>query len=162
MRDTLRYLWLTIKHKWFVFLAGLATKAPLWRLLIHDWSKFTLAEAPYYGRQFFGAADEPYGFSCAWNHHQKTNPHHWEYWVMVSGHNRGGYEDGCALRMPQGYVREMVADWLGASRAYEGVWPTSLETWPWWQDNFDRLRLHSDTRALCLLIVWSYFEKRSR
>jgi len=32
----MKYFILTLKHKWFVFLAGLKTKAPLWRLIIHD------------------------------------------------------------------------------------------------------------------------------
>jgi hypothetical protein len=35
-----RYLSYVVRHKWFVLLAGIKTGAPLWRLLIHDWSKF--------------------------------------------------------------------------------------------------------------------------
>ena len=149
----MKYIWLTVKHKWFVLLAGLKTKAPLWRLVIHDWSKFTPSEAPHYGRQFFGAGDDPLGFSRAWNHHQKTNPHHLEYWVMASGHERGGFPDGSALPMPEHFVREMVADWLGACRAYEGAWPSSFETWAWWQKNFARLNLHPETRELALKVA---------
>jgi hypothetical protein len=38
-REDVKYFWLTIMHKWFVFLAGFKTGAPLWRLIIHDWSK---------------------------------------------------------------------------------------------------------------------------
>lgn len=131
---TLRYLWLTVRHKVFVFRAGLRTGAPLWRLLIHDWTKFTPAEAPHYGRQFFGAADDPEGFARAWLHHQNHNPHHWEYWIPRTAHTRGGYEDNASLPMPGWAVREMVADWMGASRAYEGSWPTDTETWPWFRD----------------------------
>lgn len=116
MTPTLKYAWLTAKHKWFVFLAGLRTGAPLWNLLLHDWHKFLPAELPHYGRQFFGAADDPVGFSQAWNHHQKLGKHHPEYWVMVSGHTRGGFPDGSPLPMPERYVREMLADWMGASR----------------------------------------------
>lgn len=153
MKPTLQYLWLTCKHKWFVFRAGLKTKTPLHLLIIHDWSKFTPSEAPHYGRQFFGSKDDPLGFSRAWNHHQKTNPHHWEYWVMVTGHNRGGFPDGSALPMPEKYAREMLADWLGASRAYEGKWPKSLESWNWWAKNFAGLNLHPETRAFLLRIV---------
>ena len=153
MIPTLKYIWLTIKHKWFVFLAGLKTKTPLWQLIIHDWSKLTLSEAPHYGRQFFGKGDDPLGFSYAWNHHQKSNKHHWEYWVMVTGHNRGGFPDGAALPMPERYVREMVADWMGASRAYEGKWPVTLGRWPWWQKNFSKLNLHPKTRERCLNIA---------
>ena len=157
MIPILKYLWLTIKHKCFVFLAGLKTKTPLYLLIIHDWSKFTFAEAPHYGRQFFGTADDSLGFSNAWNHHQKINKHHWEYWVMVSGHNRGGYLDGSALPMPEKYAREMVADWMGASRAYEGKWPQSLETWGWFQNNFAKINIHPETRVLILKILQEVF-----
>jgi hypothetical protein len=150
---TLKYLWLTTKHKYFVFKAGLKTKTPIWRLVIHDWSKFTIFEAPHYGRQFFGSANDPLGFSYAWLHHQLNNAHHWEYWVMVSGHNRGGYPDGSPLPMPEKYVREMVADWMGASRAYEGKWPENLEKWEWWRNNFEKIKLHPQTRNLCRKVV---------
>jgi hypothetical protein len=43
-----------VRHKWFVLLAGLKTGAPLWRLIIHDWSKFTPAERGPYVRPFYG------------------------------------------------------------------------------------------------------------
>ena len=25
-------------------------------------------------------SDVDYNFDVAWNHHQKNNPHHWQYW----------------------------------------------------------------------------------
>jgi len=150
---TLKYLRLTVIHKWFVFLAGRKTGAPLWRLIIHDWSKFTPSEAPHYGRQFFGAKSDPLGFSYAWNHHQKNNPHHWEYWVPESGHDRGGYKDREPLPVPMHFVREMVADWFGASRAYEGKWPDSVDSWDWYAKNFHTLNLHPDTRIACVRII---------
>lgn len=49
---TLKYMSLTMVHKWYVFLAGLKTGAPIWRLIIHDWSKFTPAEAPALSYKF--------------------------------------------------------------------------------------------------------------
>lgn len=157
MTYTLKYLWLTLKHKVFVFRAGLRTKAPIFRLLIHDWSKFTFAEAPHYGRQFFGPADEPLNFSKAWLHHQNINPHHWEYWVPRTQHNRGGLEG--ALPMPEWAVREMVADWLGASRAYEGSWPKSIESWTWLQQNLDKITVHSDTKKMINQVLKEVFEE---
>lgn len=143
---TWKYIWLTCKHKWFVFLAGWQTGAPLGRLIIHDWSKFLPSEAPHYGRQFFGPADDPVNFALAWNYHQKRHPHHWEYWQMVTGHNRGGLPDGSPLPMPEWAVREMVADWMGASRAYEGQWPTAA--WPWLHREGikDLQRMHPETQ----------------
>jgi|SRR6056300_15336 len=153
MIPTLKYISLTIKHKFFVFQAGIKTKAPLWRLVIHDWTKFTLAEAPHYGRQFFGDQSDPLGFSYAWLHHQRNNPHHWEYWIPITGHNRGGFGDLEPLPMPEWAVREMVADWMGAGRAYEGRWPCA--DWPWLVDNWANMseRMHSDTRDRVRLVV---------
>lgn len=147
MIPTLQYLWLTLRHKLFVFRAGLRTGAPIWRLVVHDWSKFTPAEAPHYGRQFFGAKDDPDGFARAWLHHVHCNPHHWEHWIPITGHGRGDSGDLVPLPMPEWAVREMVADWLGASRAYGGSWPLTFFGWAWFCDNWYSIsrRLHPDT-----------------
>lgn len=152
---TLRYMWLTTKHKAFVFRAGLETGAPWWRLAIHDWSKYTPAEAPHYGRQFFGAKDDPNGFARAWLHHQNVNPHHWEYWISRTGHDRASHLKG-SLRMPMWAVREMVADWLGASRAYEGTWPKDWKSWRWLRENLRSKvlpRVHPETRQDILAVL---------
>ncbi len=143
----MQYLWLTIKHKWFVFLADRRTKAPLWRLIIHDWSKFLPCELPHYQRQFFGKADDPKGFMTAWIHHQNHNPHHWEYWIPRTGHIRCDppYPNNEPIEMPTWAVREMVADWLGAGRAYDGVWPLPSD-WPWFEKNLPKMNLHPRTR----------------
>jgi hypothetical protein len=50
----LRYLSYVVCHKWFVFVAGLKTGAPFWRLLIHDWSKFMPSEWRPYVLSFYG------------------------------------------------------------------------------------------------------------
>ncbi len=43
-----------LKHKWHVLCAGLKLNVPLWRLIIHDWSKLTPIEWFAYTRYFFG------------------------------------------------------------------------------------------------------------
>ena len=154
---TLQYVWLTIKHKYFVFRAGIKTRAPIWNLVIHDWTKFLPSEAPHYGRQFFGSADDALGFTKAWLHHQSFNPHHWEYWIPRSGHSRGGYEDNQPISMPEPYVREMVADWMGASRAYEGSYPTELTEWQWMQKNWGKLNLHKHSRIRIIMVLQEVF-----
>ena len=150
---TLRYLWLTSKHKSYVFRAGLKTGAPIWRLIIHDWTKFTWHEAPHYGRQFFGDRSQPLKFSYAWNHHQKSNPHHWEYWIPLTGHDKGGYKDLEPLPMPDWAIKEMIADWMGASRAYNGEWPSEL--WAWLDENWESVssRMHPETKEKVVEIV---------
>ena len=148
----MNYLWLTCKHKWFVLVAGLTMVGgvPLWRLLLHDWTKLTPSELPHYQRQFFGKADDPEGFVRCWLHHQNRNAHHWEYWIPRTGHTRCAppYPDDQPIPMPGWAWREMVADWMGASRAYEGHWPAP-GTWTWLKKNYGKVRprLHPWTRV---------------
>lgn len=144
---SLKYAWLTLKHKWFVIVAGVRLRVPLRRLLLHDLSKFGFYEIGHYGRQFFGDHNDPLGFSYAWLHHQKYNLHHWEAWIPVSGHTRGGYPGGEPLPMPLMYVREMVADWFAASRTYEGKWPEPGK-WKWFGEHYCKIKVHKDTRRV--------------
>ncbi len=137
-----RYFILTIKHKWYVFLAGLKVGAPIWHLIIHDWSKFFPSELPHYGRQFCGKGDDPLGFATCWLKHQNRHPHHWEFWVSRSGRQFNNEP----LPMPLWAVREMVADWVGASRAYEGFWP-DRHNWIWLQKKLPGMILHPTTKA---------------
>ena len=149
----LAYLRYVLAHKWWVFLAGIRVGAPLWRLVIHDWSKFTPAEWGPYVRQFFSPSGErrmvrePDGryrihtasdeFQLAWLHHQR-NRHHWQAWISI--------EDGGELRplpMPRSYVLEMVADWMGAGRAITGRW----EAREWYDRKKGRMVLHPETCA---------------
>lgn len=150
----MKYLWLIFKHKWFVFRAGLKVKASIWLLLIHDLSKFYPCELSYYQRQFFGKADDPSGFINCWIHHQNHNPHHWEYWIPRTGHNRCDppYQDGKPVPMPEKYVREMIADWMGAGRAYEGKYP-DINNWTWYINNKNRIIVHADTQILIDKII---------
>lgn len=141
----MQYLLKTIEHKWYVLWASIRVGLPLWRALVHDLSKFAGAELPHYDRQFFGVRDDPEGFARAWLHHQNCNDHHWEYWITRSDHSHGGSGavDGC-LPMPEECVTEMVADWLGASKAYTGSWDMA----DWLAHNLEKMRLHPETRQL--------------
>lgn len=63
MKRHLRYLSYVVRHKWFVLLAGLIeTGAPLWRLVIHDWSKFTPGEWGPYVAEFYGESPDTLAF----------------------------------------------------------------------------------------------------
>lgn len=153
---TLRYAWLVVRHKWFVFVAGIRTGCPLWRLVTHDLSKFGWAELPHYGRQFFGEADQPDRLIECWIHHQNHNDHHWEYWIPRTGHNRctPPYPAGEPVVMPMAAVQEMVADWLGAGRAYEGRWPEP-GGWSWLQHYFKDIarNIAPGTRDKLLIVM---------
>jgi len=150
---TIKYFRITVVHKWFVLVAGLRLRVSLWRLIAHDWTKFIPQNTRQYGRQFFGDQGDPLGFAITWCRHQNAHDHHWEFWIPRTGHNRSvpPYPDNEPLPMPEMAIREMVADWYGASRAYEGKWPNG--SWPWFEKNFDKIRLHPQTRARVLEIV---------
>ena len=194
MRAHLKYLSYVLRHKWFVLLAGLRVGAPLWRLLVHDWTKFLPCEWGPYVEKFYGRArvgqrvagvadnsgfsgvvrktrpstspgkvdcfieptdgiqPRPWwawsyeverpavdaAFDRAWLHHQHANPHHWQHWVLRE--DSGAVK---ALPMPEHFVREMVADWMGAGRAITGKW----EAAEWYTKNAGKMTLHPDTRA---------------
>ena len=140
MRAHLQYASYVARHKWFVFRAGLKVGAPLWRLIVHDWSKLTPAEWGPYVRAFYAEhRSRPGEFDRAWLHHQHRNPHHWQHWLLQE-------DDGDlkALPMPEGLVREMVADWMGAGRAITGRWDVAS----WYAANVLKIRLHPDARRL--------------
>lgn len=143
MNKHLKYLNYLIRHKYFVFVAGLQLKVSLWRLIIHDWSKFLPCEWIPYVANFYGdrVDKEKYGisFDYSWLHHIHWNKHHFQHWTLI--------EDSGAikpLRMPEKYVREMASDWLGAGRAITGKW----EAWDYYQKNKDNTLLHPETRKL--------------
>ncbi|MBX2806376.1 MAG: hypothetical protein KTR19_10415 [Hyphomicrobiales bacterium] len=103
-----------IQHKYFVFKAGLLTRASWWRLLKHDLSKFGWEEWYGYARNWHGDKGDYEAWQRAWLHHRNVNDHHWQYWVE--------HDNGFVIvhPMPIEAVRELVADWIGATRTHTG------------------------------------------
>lgn len=154
----LKYL---IKHKYFVLRAGLRYRVWWHQLILHDWSKLTLKEWFGYTNKFHGSylkqsqieslydplemnipksqeqVEEEFG--QAWNQHQKMNKHHWNYWVLVNGVDKIK-----ALEMPERFVREMIADWVGAGQVING----RNDVVTWWMCNRHKMILHPNTREL--------------
>jgi len=86
----------------------------------HDLSKFRVSEFVSYARFFFrtdrlnnynikDGLDKD--FQYGWNHHQKRNKHHWNYWVSITRKN-----EIIPIPMPEIYVRQMllrgISDWV--------------------------------------------------
>lgn len=153
----MRYLGVLLAHKWFVCLAGWKARVPLWRLVIHDWSKFLPSQFFPYADHFYGdlrgrTGVSPYDY--AWLRHVNANPHHWEYWVPRT-HMRGPKNGRAEMRtmpMPEWAMREMVADWCAASRTYDGCWPT-LGRWPWLERQFDMLKERMDPQTFTAVMA---------
>lgn len=143
MRRHWQYLKYVVRHKWFVFLACLDLGVPIWHAVLHDWTKFTPGEWFPYARTFYETNGQKRyfptdAFAAAWNSHQKRNKHHWQHHMITwdKGHTE-------CLRMPDKYIREMVADWRGAGRALG-----KPDIVAWYVSNRDNIQLHPDTRKL--------------
>lgn len=205
-----RYLSYVVRHKWFVFVAGLKLRVPLWQLIIHDHSKFRPDEWFPYAQYFYGKRgpkrgtvytpwdmtydghyeDEEDRFNVAWLKHIHRSPHHWQHWLLrndapsknwvvqayqpeIGPWDLWSVKDNrhvalfadrddplhekarvaiyevtgtlntapMALPMPMKYVREMVADWVGAGRAMG-----KNDAKGWYQNNKKDMTLHHDTR----------------
>ena len=149
MRIYWKYFKSLVKHKWGVFRGGLIVgKIPLWRLVVHDWTKFTPWEFTRYAKNFQGDYSKSpvdrdqvaYDFHYAWLHHENHNPHHLGYWIPRTGEHKGK-----PLNMWGTYVYEMVADWLGASYAYTG----SFDMTVWLEENLEKHKR--------LMSSWTWF-----
>ena len=153
--DKLKLFKTILLHKWFVLLIGRKMKVGWWRLIKHDWTKFLPCEFSAYARKFYGADDDRAGFDRAWLHHQNSNDHHPEYWIMRT-------DTGVKfIPVPDQPLREMVADWIGASRAYEGEWPRP-ETWKWYKKNFPNIILEQDSCSGVLNLLNGYFRSNHK
>lgn len=151
------YLKYVIRHKWFVFIACRRCGVGLWQALIHDWHKFLPSEWFPYVNYFYGEHrkmkdncpdDFVYfaalgiataAFEHAWNLHQKRARHHWQFWILTNDSDRPKTVN---LKMPDRYMREMVADWWGAGRAITGKWEAHL----WYDKNKQEILLSPKTR----------------
>lgn len=119
LRKTLGHLGTVLKHKYWVFYYACKLGIP-WRGLIHDNSKFSPVEF-WESVRYWDGKSSPIpkckanqGYSLAWQHHKGRNSHHYEYWV--DNLDKGG----TAIKMPWKDMLELIADWLGAGRAYQG------------------------------------------
>ena len=139
----LLYLRYVLRHKWFVFWAGLELGVPVWQLIIHDWHKFLPDEWFAYARNFYGTPaqkEDPgtrEGFSRAWLKHQNRAPHHWQYWIRLED---SGQE--VVMKMPDRYKREMLADWIGTGMAITG----SNNVLTWYTNTRSGRKLHAGTQ----------------
>lgn len=107
----------TTKHKFWVMLYLLkACYALIKRGVVHDLSKYSALEAPYFERALPGLRDSEYGteeyrallasLRPALEHHYKANSHHPEH-----------YPNGFGDMSPLDLV-EMLCDWRAATRRH--------------------------------------------
>lgn len=152
----MKFLFLTCRHKWWVFYYGLKVGCPIWRLITHDLSKLSWKEYPHYQRQFYGDKGDQLGFQLAWLHHQHVNDHHYEHWIPITRHDRGTPrgENLEPLPMSDDAILESISDWFGASRGYDRK-PIDINNWPWLDKRLLTLttRLHPETYIKFIAIL---------
>lgn len=153
MLKHLQYLKYLIRHKIFVFIASRDLGVSLFRACIHDWTKFLPHEWFAYTHSFYGKqprrTEVKEEFNRAWLHHIHFNKHHWQHWILRL--DSGGEK---ILLIPDKYVREMVADWMGAGRAITGKWDIK----EWYTHNKETIRLHPDSRDLVEKLIFQVSE----
>ena len=147
------YLIALLMHKFYFFIFGLKYGVSLDLLFTHDLSKLGPSEFPQYARYFYGSyprtkeiptdfrgfitvREDVYAdFDKAWNHHQKMNKHHWQYWVLMNDDGRDK-----VIEIPMRYLKELLCDWLAANKAFGNG-----RIWEWYWDNVEIL-LHPNSQ----------------
>ena len=118
----------------------------------HDKSKYSYAEYDAYDYHFYGGGSNEItdiAFDYAWLHHQKKNPHHWQYWVLLKD---GG--EIVPLDMPLVYILEMIADWWSFSWKNGNL----MEIFGWYNEHRDKMRLSLSTRIQVELILSEIYD----
>ena len=105
----------------------------------HDASKYDDVEFYPYLHHFYpskAGADNEALYDEAWNHHQKCNDHHWQYWILQkdSGEQK-------ILDMPLNCIIEMLCDW--SSFKYNNPKSTAKN---WYDNNKDKMLLSDNTK----------------
>ena len=127
--------------------------------LLHDLSKFSWTEfsesVKFYQEGKSSpiiAAQNAQGYSLAWQHHKGRNTHHYEHWTDK-------YDDGTiALKMPFKYAVEMIADYLGAGRVYNGSSFTLKGEYDWWKNRIEECppKMHKETQYFVSYILYRF------
>lgn len=128
-------------HKKYVFKACVKLGIPF-RGIMHDLSKFNPIEfnesVKYWtgNRSPIDNCKDETGVSQAWLHHRGRNPHHWEYWV-------DDFSKGMDPKlMPFKYTLEMLADYIGAGKAYMKDKFSYEAEWQWWLNKRKQVIMH--------------------
>jgi len=142
-----RYLKTVLIHKYFVLIECIRLGIP-WLGIIHDWTKLTPAEFFGYAHKFGNGGgkhsdSKDEAFRRAWLHHQRCNKHHWQNWIVYVPMWKDDFQDErkICIPIPDRYRRELLADWIGAGKAYRG--PGAAE---YYEKNRHKIYLHPETR----------------
>ena len=105
----------------------------------HDESKYRSDEFDAYCNYFYPSEDnkkDSKAFDQAWLLHQKRNPHHWQYWILIRDEG-----ELIAMDMPFEYVCEMLCDWSSFQYTRPGSTANN-----WYNKNKNKMILSNNTR----------------
>jgi hypothetical protein len=108
----------------------------------HDDSKYSEEEFQPYCDRFYGLKKDDFdhaAFDRAWNFHQKRNPHHWQYWVLINDKDEPQLSP---QEIPFKYIIEMLSDWQSAGAHYGN---TAAD---WYGKQKDKMIFHPNTRKI--------------
>lgn len=106
----------------------------------HDSSKYSEVEFDAYLNWFYpseGFPKDQNAYDLAWLHHQKTNPHHWQYWCLIR--DEGVIEP---LDMPFESICEMICDWHSFSATDQ-----NSTAYNYYCDNIENFKFSPHTKA---------------
>lgn len=145
-----------ITHKREVFRASVKLGIPMQGLL-HDMSKFSPIEFWESCKFYVGTsspideAKKAQGVSHAWMHHKGRNSHHWEYWVDWQKSDKP-----IGRQIPFHKCLEMMCDYIGAGKAYEGSAWTKMSPLKRWLKCRDNYVINEQTRILMTILFKAY------
>lgn len=149
MNTAIKHFKLICNHKKEVFKACFKAGIPV-RGLKHDLSKFSPTEFLESVRYYSGSRSpidnckKDKGYSMAWFHHRGRNRHHWEYWI-------DNFEKGITpILMPLDDCIEMLCDFIGAGKVYNGKSFSWQSEWKWWIDKRQTVIMHP--------VVWHFID----
>jgi hypothetical protein len=168
LRTVLRHKWYVLRFGWGTVPLWRLITHDLSKFSRAEWSAYVTRFASGRAGKEDKHADTQ-AFVYAWRHHYLNNPHHWEFWMvenfMIPSEGaklpRARWKisdsfdkvDGMATinidyrlqvyQMPETFVREMIADWKAASKAYSG----SDNVIPWYESVAHKQVMHPRTRA---------------
>ena len=121
----------------------------------HDEIKYGQEEFFPYMEYFYGEdsgdfiddnSDIKINFNEAWNYHQKTNRHHWQYWILINDYDVDKLQ---FIDMPMIYIIEMICDWWSFSWRQNDLY----EIFNWYNDFKNDIWLSDDTRYTVEMIL---------
>lgn|SRR5574344_129054 len=148
MKKYIKYFNTICIHKWYVFIEC-CKLGIIWQGIMHDMSKFSPSEFVASAKYYNGDGND-IEYQHAWLHHKGHNKHHWEYWVDWNS-STGEY---ILTEIPLKYMKEMYADMIGASKAYNKNKFSYDEPYNYFINNCKEWKINDSNRVWLLRELW--------